>query len=340
VIARWTGIPMASIHEEEMSKLLRMEEELHKRVISQEKAIGALSKAIRRSRAGLKSPKRPVGSFLFLGPTGVGKTELAKSLAQFLFGSENAMIRLDMSEYMEKHSVSKLIGSPPGYVGHEEGGQLTEKVRRNPYSVVLLDEIEKAHPDVYNILLQVFEDGQMTDSLGNTVDFKNSILIMTSNIGARYLEKRGHMGFRTSSEADAKKTEELIHGEVKRVFNPEFLNRLDEIILFQELGDEDLGKIVQMLIGQLNETMKQRRLTVGVTPEVARWIVEKTCRDRSYGARPLRRAIQRYIEDPLSEALIQGRFGLDTTLEIYLQDDRLFYSLTGAGAENGVELTV
>jgi ATP-dependent Clp protease ATP-binding subunit ClpC len=225
-------------------------------------------------------------------------------------------------------------------VGHEEGGQLTEKVRRNPYSVVLLDEIEKAHPDVYNILLQVFEDGQMTDSLGNTVDFKNCILIMTSNIGARFLEKRGHMGFRTTSEADAKKTGELIHGEVKRVFNPEFLNRLDETILFQELGDEDLGRIVHLLIAQLNETMKQRRLTVSVTPEVAHWIVEKTCRDRSYGARPLRRAIQRYIEDPLSEALIQGRFGPDTTLEIYLQQDRLFYSPTGAGTESGVELTV
>src|SRR5512136_468249 len=268
VIAKWTGIPMSSLHEEEMSKLLRMEEELHKRVISQDKAISALSKAIRRSRAGLKSPKRPVGSFLFLGPTGVGKTEMARSLAAFLFGSESVMIRLDMSEYMEKHSVSKLIGSPPGYVGHEEGGQLTEKVKRNPYSVLLLDEIEKAHPDVYNILLQVFEDGQLTDSLGNTIDCKNCIIIMTSNIGARFLDKRGHMGFRSSSEADQRKTEDLISSEVKRIFNPEFLNRLDEIILFDSLTDDELEKIVDLLISLVNETMKQKKLAVLLRPDV------------------------------------------------------------------------
>jgi ATP-dependent Clp protease ATP-binding subunit ClpC len=339
VIAKWTGIPMSSIHEEEISKLLRMEEELHKRIISQDKAIGALSKAIRRSRAGLKSPKRPVGSFLFLGPTGVGKTEMAKSLAAFLFGSENAMIRLDMSEYMEKHSVSKLIGSPPGYVGHEEGGQLTEKVKRNPYSVLLLDEIEKAHPDVYNILLQVFEDGQLTDSLGNAIDFKNCIIIMTSNIGARYLEKRGYLGFRTTLEADAKKTEDLIQGEVKKLFNPEFLNRLDEIILFESLTDEDLEKIVDLLLKQVNEVMTHRKLTITLRPEVYKWIVEKTCRDRSYGARPLRRAIQRYIEDPLSEALIQNRFNPNAVLEIYLAGDDLYYIPAGAEASCGVRLS-
>jgi ATP-dependent Clp protease ATP-binding subunit ClpC len=339
VIAKWTGIPMSSLHEEEMSKLLRMEEELHKRIISQEKAIRALSKAIRRSRAGLKSPKRPVGSFLFLGPTGVGKTEMAKSLASFLFGSDNAMIRLDMSEYMEKHSVSKLIGSPPGYVGHEEGGQLTEKIKRNPYSVLLLDEIEKAHPDVYNILLQVFEDGQLTDSLGNTIDFKNCIIIMTSNIGARFLEKRGHMGFRTTSEADAKKTEELIHTEVKRTFNPEFLNRLDEVILFDALTDEDLERIVDLMISQVNEVMIQRKIRIQVHPEVRSWIVKKTCHDRSYGARPLRRAIQRYIEDPLSEALIQNRFGPDATLDIYVRGDSLYYAPEGAAEDSGVKLS-
>ncbi len=326
VIAKWTGIPISSLHEEETSKLLRMEEELHKRVISQNEAISALSKAIRRSRAGLKSPRRPVGSFLFLGPTGVGKTEMAKSLASFLFGSENAMIRLDMSEYMEKHSVSKLIGSPPGYVGHEEGGQLTEKVKRNPYSVVLLDEVEKAHPDVYNILLQVFEDGQLTDSLGNTIDFKNTILIMTSNIGARFLEKRGHLGFRTSSEADHKKTGELIHAEVKRIFNPEFLNRLDEIILFEALTDEDLEKIVDLLITLVNEVMKQKKIFITLRPEVRRWVVEKTCRDRSYGARPLRRAIQKYIEDPLSEALIENRLKPDATVELYLEADTIAFT--------------
>jgi ATP-dependent Clp protease ATP-binding subunit ClpC len=340
VIAKWTGIPMSSIHEEEMSKLIRMEEELHHRIVSQDKAISALSKAIRRSRAGLKSPKRPVGSFLFLGPTGVGKTEMAKSLAVFLFGSENAMIRLDMSEYMEKHSVSKLIGSPPGYVGHEEGGQLTEKVKRNPYSVLLLDEIEKAHPDVFNILLQVFEDGQLTDSLGNTIDFKNCIIIMTSNIGARFLEKRGHMGFRTTSEADNRKTEDLIHGEVKRIFNPEFLNRLDDVILFDSLTDEDLERIVDLLVTQLNEVMKQKKISIMPTPEVRKWIVEKTCHDRSYGARPLRRAIQRYIEDPLSEAFIQNRFKPGTALEIYLQDGNLYCMPAGETVGAGVRLNV
>ena len=293
-----------------------------------EQMIAALSKAIRRSRAGLKSPKRPVGSFLFLGPTGVGKTEMAKSLAAFLFGSENALIRLDMSEYMEKHSVSKLIGSPPGYVGHEEGGQLTEKVKRSPYSVLLLDEIEKAHPDVYNILLQVFEDGQLTDSLGNTTDFKNCIIIMTSNIGARFLEKRGHLGFRTTSESDHKKTEEMIHSEVRRIFNPEFLNRLDEIILFEALTDEDLEKIVDLLIHQMNDVMKQKKLFVISKPEVRRWIVQKTCQDRSYGARPLRRAIQKYIEDPLSEALIQNRLKPDSTVELYLEADTIAFTAT------------
>jgi ATP-dependent Clp protease ATP-binding subunit ClpC len=338
IIAKWTGIPMASLHEEEMSKLLRMEEELHKRLISQDRAISALSKAIRRSRAGLKSPKRPVGSFLFLGPTGVGKTEMARSLAAFLFGSENAMIRLDMSEYMEKHSVSRLIGSPPGYVGHEEGGQLTEKVKRNPYSVLLLDEIEKAHPDVYNILLQVFEEGQLTDSLGNTIDFKNAIIIMTSNIGARFLEKRGHMGFHTGRDADAKRTEELIHSEVKRIFNPEFLNRIDEIILFESLNDEDLEGIVNLLIGMVNEVMKQKSLSIILRPEARKWIVDKTCHDRSYGARPLRRAIQKYIEDPLSEAIIQKQIKPDSTLDIYLSNDNLYYVPSGEPSASGVKL--
>jgi len=263
---------------------------------------------------------------------------MAKSLASFLFGSDNAMIRLDMSEYMEKHSVSKLIGSPPGYVGHEEGGQLTEKIKRNPYSVLLLDEIEKAHPDVYNILLQVFEDGQLTDSLGNTIDFKNCIIIMTSNIGARFLEKRGHMGFRTTGEADSKKTEELIQSEVKRIFNPEFLNRLDEVILFESLTDEDLERIVDLLITQANEVMKQRKISIVLRPEVRTWIVQKTCHDRSYGARPLRRAIQRYIEDPLSEALIQNRFPPEAVLEIYVVEDSLYYLPAGADVESGMKL--
>lgn len=338
VLAKWTGIPIASLQEAEMSKLLRMEEELHKRLISQDQAISALSKAIRRSRAGLKSPKRPVGSFLFLGPTGVGKTETARSLAEFLFGSESAMIRLDMSEYMEKHSVSKLIGSPPGYVGHEDGGQLTEKIKRNPYSVLLLDEIEKAHPDVYNILLQVFEDGQLTDSHGNTVDFKNTIILMTSNIGARFLEKRGPMGFQAKDGSGAQRTEELIRNEVKRTFNPEFLNRIDEIIFFESLSDKDLEDIVGLLIGMINEVMKHKKLSITLSPDARKWIVRQTCHDRSYGARPLRRAIQKYIEDPISEALIQNRIRPDSTLDIYLHNESLHYIHRGDPPSSGVRL--
>jgi ATP-dependent Clp protease ATP-binding subunit ClpC len=338
VISKWTGIPVSSIQEEEKQKLLRMEEELHKRIISQDKAISALSKAIRRSRAGLKSPKRPVGSFLFLGPTGVGKTEMARTLASFLFGSDNAMIRLDMSEYMEKHSVSKLIGSPPGYVGHEEGGQLTEKVKRNPYCVLLLDEIEKAHPDVYNILLQVFEDGQLTDSLGNTIDFKNCLIIMTSNIGARFLEKRGHLGFRTTLEADARKTEGMVLGEVKKLFNPEFLNRLDDIILFESLNADDLEKIVDLLIGQANEILKQKGISIRLRPDARMWLVEKACADRAYGARPLRRAIQKHIEDPLAETLIQTQFKPGTVLEVYPDGDHLYHQPAGEALASGARL--
>jgi len=326
VVARWTGVPVTSIKEEEMSKLLRIEEELHKRVISQDRAISALARAIRRSRAGLKSPARPVGSFLFLGPTGVGKTEVARSLAAFLFGSERALIRFDMSEFMEKHSVSKLIGSPPGYVGYEEGGQLTERVRRTPYSVILLDEIEKAHPDLFNILLQVFEDGQLTDGLGNTVDFKNTIIIMTSNIGARHLEKRSHLGFQSASEAAAeKKIEDLVMSEVKRLFNPEFLNRLDETIVFNALTDNDLLQIVELMVGLTNQNLAQKNISIALSPEAARWLVEKTCTDRSYGARPLRRALQKYVEDPLSEALIQGEVQAPAVLEVIVANEGLYY---------------
>ena len=319
VIARWTGIPVSSLQEEESAKLLRIEEELHRRIISQESAISALARAIRRSRAGLKSPNRPVGSFLFLGPTGVGKTEVGRSLAEFLFGAERAMIRFDMSEFMEKHSVSKLIGSPPGYVGHEEGGQLTERIRRNPYSVLLLDEIEKAHPDIFNILLQVFEDGVLTDALGNTVDFKNVIVIMTSNIGARFIYKRGYVGFQSSEDAALQKTEDRILAAVRETFNPEFINRLDEIIVFDPLSDEDLLRVVGLLIEQLNRTLSHRRLEVRLTMEAQRWIVERTCTDRSYGARPLRRALQKFVEDPLAEAVIQGRIGPSALVEVYTE---------------------
>ena len=326
VVARWTGVAVTSIKEYEQQKLLRIEPELHKRVISQEKAITALARAIRRSRAGLKAPGRPVGCFLFLGPTGVGKTEVARRLAEFLFGSEKSLVRFDMSEYMEKHSVSKLIGAPPGYVGYEEGGQLTERVRRTPYSVILLDEIEKAHPDVYNILLQVFEDGQLTDGLSNTVDFRNTILIMTSNLGARHLQKRQALGFQSAAdESTAKSMEDLVLGEVKRVFNPEFLNRLDEVILFNPLGDEELLRIIDLLVGQINDTLIHRQVQIVMTPEARQWILDKTCADRSYGARPLRRALQKYVEDPLSEALIQGGLQRPATLEVYVSGDGLSF---------------
>jgi len=324
VVARWTGVPMTAIREEEVQKLLRIEEELHKRVISQEKAISALARAIRRSRAGLKSPKRPSGSFLFLGPTGVGKTEVARALAEFLFGSEKSLVRFDMSEFMEKHSVSKLIGSPPGYVGYEEGGQLTERVKRAPYSVILLDEIEKAHPDVYNILLQVFEDGQLTDGLGNTVDFKNTIIIMTSNLGARFLEKRSPMGFATPTTGLPPKVEDQVMGEVKKAFNPEFLNRLDEVILFTSLTDEDLLKIIYLLAEQINQNLAAKQIKIRLQEDAAKYILEKTCTDRSYGARPLRRALQKYVEDPLSEALIQGALARAAEFEVYLGEGGLY----------------
>ena len=326
VVARWTGIQVSAIKEDEQQKLLRIEEELHRRVISQDKAITALARAIRRSRAGLKAPGRPVGCFLFLGPTGVGKTEVARRLAEFLFGSEKSLVRFDMSEYMEKHSVSKLIGAPPGYVGYEEGGQLTERVRRTPYSVILLDEIEKAHPDVYNILLQVFEDGQLTDGLGNTVDFRNTIIILTSNLGARQLQKQSGLGFASKEVGSvAKSQDDMVMAEVKRVFNPEFLNRLDEVILFNSLADDDLLRIIDLLVGQINETLVHRQVQIALTPEARQWILEKTCSDRNYGARPLRRALQKYVEDPLSEALIQGGLQRPATLEVFLSSEGLSF---------------
>jgi ATP-dependent Clp protease ATP-binding subunit ClpC len=332
VIARWTGIPVTSLKEEETQKLLRIELELHERVVSQRPAISALARAIRRSRAGLKNPLRPVGSFLFLGPTGVGKTEVARSLAQVLFGSERSMIRFDMSEFMEKHSVSKLIGSPPGYVGHEEGGQLTERIKRAPYSVLLFDEIEKAHPDIFNVLLQVFEDGLLTDALGNAVDFKNAIIIMTSNIGARFIQKKGTMGFQGTSDASREKMEEMVMSAVRQTFNPEFINRLDEIIIFDELFDHELLDVIQLQIEQINKTMIRHGFEVKLTDEAKKWIVVKTCADRSYGARPLRRALQKYVEDPLSEALIQGHLTDASLIEVFLDGDDLNYRPVGIEA--------
>ncbi len=334
VVAKWTGVPLASVTQDESEKLLRMEAALHERVISQDQAVSALSRAIRRSRAGLKNPNRPVGSIVFLGPTGVGKTELARALAGYLFGSDAALVRFDMSEYMEKHAVSKLIGSPPGYVGHDEGGQLTERVKRQPYSIVLLDEIEKAHPDLFNILLQVFEDGHLTDGLGNRVSFKHAIIIMTSNIGARLIQKRAAMGFQSADAREtARSVAETVMGEVRRTFNPELLNRIDEIIVFEALTDDDLRAILRLLVEQLNANMKDRRIRVALLPEALDWLINVTCRDRSYGARPLRRAIQRYIEDPLSEELIRGLLrGGD--IEVFLQGDTLRYRPAGT-AEAG-----
>ena len=323
VIARWTGIPIQAIKQEEAKKLLKIEVELHRRIISQRPAISALARAIRRSRAGLKNPNKPVGSFLFLGPTGVGKTEVARILAEYLFGSERALIRFDMSEFMEKHTVAKFIGSPPGYVGHEEGGQLTEKLRRAPYSVVLFDEVEKAHPDLFNVLLQVFEDGILTDAQGNTIDCKNAIFIMTSNIGARFIQKRATMGFQTGADSSRAKMEDQVMSEVKKTFAPEFINRLDEIIIFDELSDEDLMQIIDLQIGKLNDILANRALEIRLTENAKRWLIAKTCADRSYGARPLKRALQKNVEDELSEALIQGELSDEHLVEIFAENDKL-----------------
>ncbi len=323
VVARWTGIPIQSIKQEEAAKLLHIEDELHEKIISQKTAISALARAIRRSRAGLKNPARPVGSFLFLGPTGVGKTEVARTLAEFLFGSQDALIRFDMSEFMEKHTVAKFIGSPPGYVGHEEGGQLTEKLRQKPYSIVLFDEVEKAHPDLFNVLLQVFEDGKLTDSRGNEIDCRNAIFIMTSNIGARFIQKRATLGFQTSEDASREKMETQVLAEVKKTFAPEFINRLDEIIVFDELLDKDLMQIIDLQIAELNKILKVHKLQVKLTTEAKQWLIDKTCVDRSYGARPLRRALQKYVEDELSESLIQGDFVGKEFVEVHCENDKL-----------------
>ncbi len=322
VISKWTGIPVTRVAQEEMQRLMKMEDHLHGRVVGQHEAISALSRAIRRSRAGLKNPRRPVGSFIFLGPTGVGKTQLAKSLAEFLFGNEKAMIRFDMSEYMEKHAVAKMIGSPPGYVGHEEGGQLTERVKRQPYSVVLLDEIEKAHLDVLNILLQVLDDGQITDAWGDTVDFKNCIIIMTSNIGSEALVNRSRLGFAPAQRGVAKTVEnEVVLQAMRRTLTPEFLNRVDEIIVFHPLGDEELLQIAKLMLDELNATLVEKGIRLVPKDEIYRWLVDKTCVDRSYGARPLRRAIQRYFEDAISERIIQGDIQGTGDIEVLIGED-------------------
>lgn len=311
IVSEWTGIPVVQLTKEESERLLNMENVLHERVIGQSEAVTAIAKAIRRGRVGLKDPKRPVGSFIFLGPTGVGKTELCKALAEAMFGDENAMLRLDMSEYMEKHTVSKLIGSPPGYVGFEEGGQLTEKVRRKPYSVVLFDEIEKAHPDVFNMLLQILEDGRLTDSQGRTVDFKNTIIIMTSNVGARLItEKQSLLGFNSENEnaeeSEKKDIKELVTGELRKVFRPEFLNRVDDIIVFNKLNKDEIKQIAVKMLKTLENRLDKMNIKISFTDNAISEIADKGF-DENYGARPLRRAIQNEIEDPLSEQMLEGK---------------------------------
>ncbi|HWW53556.1 MAG TPA: AAA family ATPase, partial [Acidimicrobiales bacterium] len=324
VLSMSTGIPVYKLTEEETAKLLRMEDELHKRVIGQEDAIKALARSIRRTRAGLKDPKRPSGSFIFLGPTGVGKTELAKALTQFLFGDDDAMIQLDMSEYMEKHTVSRLVGSPPGYVGYEEGGQLTEAVRRKPFSVVLFDEIEKAHPDVFNTLLQILEEGRLTDSQGRTVDFKNTVLIMTSNLGTADLRK-ANVGFaKSSEELTYERMKEKVHDALKVHFRPEFLNRIDEVIVFHELSREEVTEIVDLMIGRVRSQLEGQGLGLELTQEAKYRLAEKGYQPE-LGARPLRRAIQQMIEDPLSERLLWKEFRAGETIIVDVDGDELSF---------------
>ncbi|MEA4847679.1 MAG: ATP-dependent Clp protease ATP-binding subunit [Clostridiaceae bacterium] len=327
IVSGWTGIPVTKLAEEESKRLLNLESILHQRVIGQEEAVLAVSKAIRRARVGLKDPKRPVGSFIFLGPTGVGKTELSKALAEALFGDENAVIRIDMSEYMEKHTVSKLIGSPPGYVGYEEGGQLTEKVRRKPYSVILLDEIEKAHPDVFNVLLQILDDGRLTDGKGRTVDFKNAVVIMTSNVGVSTIRKQAVLGFATSSDERKDAYEimkENVLEELKRTFRPEFLNRIDEIIVFHQLQEEHLQKIADLMLKSLFERIKEMNFNIEVTDKAKAFLVEKGY-DQAYGARPLRRAIQKLVEDQLSEEMLKGEIKPGSDILIDAGDEKLVF---------------
>lgn len=327
VVSMSTGVPVSNLTEAEADKLLRMEDVLHERIIGQEEAVTALSKAIRRSRSGLKDPKRPSGSFIFLGPSGVGKTELSKALAEFLFGTEDALITYDMSEYMEKHSVSRLVGSPPGYVGFDEGGQLTKAVRQRPYSVVLFDEIEKAHPDVFNILLQILEEGRLTDSQGRSVDFRNTVIIMTSNVGARQIAETAPLGFTPDSQKGLsdKEIKSRVMSEMKKLFRPEFLNRLDEIIVFKSLTEEQIAQIVDLMVADLRDRLIAMDMTINLTPE-ARALVAKEGTDTTMGARPLRRAIQRLLEDPISEQLLAGTWHAGSVIDVDVKDGELTFT--------------
>lgn len=329
VVSSWTGIPVTKLQQEETERLLKLEETLHQRVIGQEEAVEAVSRAVRRARAGLKDPKRPIGSFIFLGPTGVGKTELAKALAESLFGDENAMIRIDMSEYMERHTVSRLVGAPPGYVGYDEGGQLTEKVRRKPYAVVLLDEIEKAHPEVFNVLLQVLEDGRLTDAHGRMVDFKNTVVIMTSNVGANLIERSSGIGFQASdddvSANSYQKMKDKVLEELKRTFRPEFLNRIDEVIVFHALNREQIKAIVDLMVKPVAQQLLDKGINLELTEE-AKEMLAKDGFDPNFGARPLRRSVQRFIENPLSEELLKGTLEHGATVKALVKDDQIIFN--------------
>jgi len=328
VLSSWTGIPVYKLTEAESAKLIKMEEELHKRVIGQDEAIKTVSKAIRRSRSGLKDPKRPIGSFIFLGPSGVGKTELAKTIAEFLFGKEDALLQIDMSEYMEKHSVSKLVGSPPGYIGYDEGGQLTEKIKRRPYSVILLDEIEKAHPDVFNILLQIFEDGHLTDSQGRRVDFKNTVVVMTSNLGAREIHKNAPMGFKKIDSEDLSYNEikSKVMNELKKAFRPEFLNRLDEVIVFHKLTKKQIYKIIDLMILRIKEQLELQGIAIELM-ESSKELLLKRGYDPSMGARPMRRCIQNLIEDPISEKIISSEIKSGEKVEVSAENDEMHFKI-------------
>jgi ATP-dependent Clp protease ATP-binding subunit ClpB len=317
VVSRWTGIPVSRMLEGERDKLVRMEERLGRRVIGQEKAVAAVADAVRRARSGLQDPNRPIGSFIFMGPTGVGKTELAKALAEFLFDSEQAMIRVDMSEFMEKHSVARLIGAPPGYVGYEEGGYLTEAVRRRPYAVVLFDEIEKAHPEVFNVLLQILDDGRMTDGQGRTVDFKNSLIIMTSNVGSQWILE---LGARDRAEMEHRVTEAL-----RATFKPEFLNRIDEVVIFQNLTPEQIGRIVEIQLERLRKRLAERKIELALT-EAAKNLLGQKGYDPVYGARPLKRAIQQLIENPLALEILKGKFPAGSQVRVEAAGDRMTFT--------------
>ncbi len=308
VVSKMTGVPLTRLEKEEAQRLLELEKELHKRVVSQDEAIRVVSKSIRRARSGMKDPRRPMGSFIFAGPSGVGKTLLSKALAEFMFGDEEALVQIDMSEYMEKHNVSRLIGAPPGYVGYEEGGQLTERIRRRPYAVVLLDEIEKAHPDVFNMLLQIMEEGQLTDSFGRRVDFRNTVLILTTNIGAELIKNKGGFGFgKRDEQASYEKMKDMLHKEVERYFRPEFLNRLDDIIVFKPLSRKDLEIIVDYELRKVRGRLAERELELDLTDEAREFLIEKGY-NPDFGARPLRRAIEQHVEDPISEDILRGAY--------------------------------